>query len=562
MPDTVKLALAETCGFASVGGRRVHYRKMGSGPVMVMLHASPLSSKSLRPGMKIFSEKFTCIALDTPSFGLSDPLSDTQVDMFDHADALKDTLDAFGFADPIIYGASTGAAITHAFGSKYPDRARLLMLDTFSHHDADDTMEGYFPDLTPRRDGRHFLAAWEKIEGLFLFSPWQKADSGRRQIRDLPPVTVMHDMTMQQLAAHPAYKYTYGEAIKWESKDNVTRLKAPVTINIWPSGSNMARVRMITDNNLPSNYIPIESDPGPEGRYLKQLQYLTDNRYHVQDPKDAAPIAGAHNLPKGYTQTGRGQVFWRKAGHDRSQPVLLLHEWGESSKSLIDLLDAHTSSQLIIAPDLPGHGDTPVGCASDDSAFNDMVDILADFIEVEALSDLRIVGFGSGYSLAHALQARVSSRIDQISFVATSPATSSQSDQHDIQTAPFDLKLAAGGAHFISAFSLAKRRAVFWPWWQTSKTSALVKSDPLEPEALSEQALDLLKCTLSVGGLHRQSSAYLENQTPTGATCFVPNWDVGQHPLREHKRLSGFRSIIDLPASPQHWTGPILDALF
>jgi O-antigen/teichoic acid export membrane protein len=45
--------------FVTVGRRRVHYLRAGSGPALALLHASPCSAKVLRPLLPVFGEKFT-----------------------------------------------------------------------------------------------------------------------------------------------------------------------------------------------------------------------------------------------------------------------------------------------------------------------------------------------------------------------------------------------------------------------------------------------------------------------------------------------------------------------
>src|SRR5690606_14285730 len=60
--------------FVTVGKRRIHYRKAGSGPPLLMVHQSPRSSAEYEPLMTKWAQHFTCIAPDTPGFGQSDPL--------------------------------------------------------------------------------------------------------------------------------------------------------------------------------------------------------------------------------------------------------------------------------------------------------------------------------------------------------------------------------------------------------------------------------------------------------------------------------------------------------
>ncbi len=57
--------------FVTVGTRRVHYRRAGSGPLVIMLHPSPSWAKALDPYTRVFAERFTAIAMDTPGYGHS-----------------------------------------------------------------------------------------------------------------------------------------------------------------------------------------------------------------------------------------------------------------------------------------------------------------------------------------------------------------------------------------------------------------------------------------------------------------------------------------------------------
>ena len=43
--------------FVTVGKRRVHYLRAGSGPGLAMLHASPCSAKVMRPLLPVFGER-------------------------------------------------------------------------------------------------------------------------------------------------------------------------------------------------------------------------------------------------------------------------------------------------------------------------------------------------------------------------------------------------------------------------------------------------------------------------------------------------------------------------
>ena len=78
------------------GPRQVHYRRVGKGPVVICFHQSPMSSRDMIATMQRWQEHFTCIAPDSPGFGLSDPLGVAQAEMSDFADAAIEFMDAIG----------------------------------------------------------------------------------------------------------------------------------------------------------------------------------------------------------------------------------------------------------------------------------------------------------------------------------------------------------------------------------------------------------------------------------------------------------------------------------
>ena len=82
--------------YVYAGDRRVHYRRAGTGPPLVMLHASPGSSYVLEPLIMLLAGSRTVIAIDTPGYGESEGLGIEEPEIHAFASALVDTLDALG----------------------------------------------------------------------------------------------------------------------------------------------------------------------------------------------------------------------------------------------------------------------------------------------------------------------------------------------------------------------------------------------------------------------------------------------------------------------------------
>ena len=53
------------------GTRQVHYRRGGQGPVVLLLHQSPQSSREMEPLIEAWGQSFTLIAPDSPGYGFS-----------------------------------------------------------------------------------------------------------------------------------------------------------------------------------------------------------------------------------------------------------------------------------------------------------------------------------------------------------------------------------------------------------------------------------------------------------------------------------------------------------
>ena len=109
------------------GARQVHYRRAGSGPVVICFHQSPLSSRDMLATMERWKDRFTMIAPDTPGFGLSDPLGVTHAEMADFADAAIEFMDALGIEKAAIVGNSMGGVTAIRLAVVHPDRISHLI---------------------------------------------------------------------------------------------------------------------------------------------------------------------------------------------------------------------------------------------------------------------------------------------------------------------------------------------------------------------------------------------------------------------------------------------------
>lgn len=132
---TYQTELAETDSlFIEVGGFRVHYKRHGQGPTLILLlHGSFMSLRSWRDVSLPLAEETTLVAFDRPVCGLtSRPLpkgsTPSPYSADAQADLVADLIGALGFEQAILVGSSTGGTIAVMTALRHPERVKGLVL--------------------------------------------------------------------------------------------------------------------------------------------------------------------------------------------------------------------------------------------------------------------------------------------------------------------------------------------------------------------------------------------------------------------------------------------------
>lgn len=114
---------------------RIHYRRRGSGPAMVLLHGYPQTGHMWRKVMPALAERFTVIAPDLRGYGDSDrPASG--YDKRTMARDVAGVIAALGLGRVALVGHDRGARVAHRFALDYPDRlSHLVLLDIAPTYD-------------------------------------------------------------------------------------------------------------------------------------------------------------------------------------------------------------------------------------------------------------------------------------------------------------------------------------------------------------------------------------------------------------------------------------------
>lgn len=210
--------------FAETPAGRIHYRyHRPESPrgVLLMLHASPTSSWSMRTLGGALAGEYHVICPDTPGNGDSDPLEVEQPRIEDFAAAMLDLLDALGIERASAYGSHTGAHTAIELGIADPDRIAKVVLDgiaLFEGEERQDMLSNYAPEVQPDLEGRHLVWAFQFMRDQNIFFPWFKRDAEHLRGMGIVAPELLHKATVEVLKAlttyHKAYRAAFSHRVR------------------------------------------------------------------------------------------------------------------------------------------------------------------------------------------------------------------------------------------------------------------------------------------------------------------------------------------------------------
>jgi haloalkane dehalogenase len=108
--------------YAEISGARVHYVDEGSGPPLLLLHGNPTWSFLYREIVGGLRERYRCIAVDYPGFGLSTAPPEYGFTPGEHAGVVERLVDELDLRDVTMMVQDWGGPIGFAAATRRPDR--------------------------------------------------------------------------------------------------------------------------------------------------------------------------------------------------------------------------------------------------------------------------------------------------------------------------------------------------------------------------------------------------------------------------------------------------------
>ena len=124
--------------FAEAEGSQVHYADEGDGPPLLLLHGNPTWSFLYRDIIRGLSDRFRCIAVDLPGFGLSQAPPGYGFTPAEHARVLERFVTRLDLTGVTMMVQDWGGPIGFAVATRHPHRfARFVLGNTWAWPKAD-----------------------------------------------------------------------------------------------------------------------------------------------------------------------------------------------------------------------------------------------------------------------------------------------------------------------------------------------------------------------------------------------------------------------------------------
>ena len=201
--------------YVTVHGHRRAYVRMGSGPVVLLLHGLGCDHTTWDPVMESLARTHTVIAPDLLGHGQSDkPRADYSVGGY--ANGMRDLLTVLGIDTATVVGHSFGGGVAMQFAYQYPERTERLVLVGSG---------GLGPEVTPAiraitTPGFHQVMGVLSLPGLRHATTATMrllSRSGVSQLRDLDEVADIYD-SFKDPRTRAAIRHVVRAVVDWKGQ--------------------------------------------------------------------------------------------------------------------------------------------------------------------------------------------------------------------------------------------------------------------------------------------------------------------------------------------------------
>ncbi len=554
--------------FASItngrwGPRQVHYRRVGSGPVVLCLHQSPLSSRDMLATMERWKTHFTCIAPDTPGFGLSDPLGVDRAEASDFAEAVIEFMDALGIERAAVYGFHTGAMITGALAAAYPERIVCAAANGYvimTEPDRQDFIEHYLPPLQPKWDGSHLTWLWARMREQLIFFPWYRKSTAARLSFDLPPAEALHSALLDFMRAGDHYRVGYRAAFTMRSDLALRQTKTPILVTAADTDVLSADLNNVRH---PASCVTVARG-GAADQTLDLCRDYIKRHKPPKMPKSTVNSGLRGRLWQDYVEVDGGQLRIRRNADASGRTILILHEAGGSTESIESMAAGFIGHRPVLAINLPGHGE------SDNTLPRGKVTVggFAKAIEVAlqnlGIDEVDVIGVGGSAFIALELVSLAKNRVRNAVMLSAMLIDDALRDELMTHYTP-EIKPLWYGGHLVEAWYVVRDQSLFWPWFRQKRSNIIHQDAELDPSRVQRRLLDLFRSHGMWRHAHQATFAYpwQKKLAKTRETVLLaaPSGDPLKPAAAQAASEMPHLMFVELPSEPRDWARVLLQKL-
>ena len=178
--------------FVEIDGSLVHYVDEGSGPILLLPHGNPVWSFVWRDVIAELRDRFRCVALDFPGFGLSAGAApDYGYTAQAHADLLVSFVDRLDLSGITLVGHNWGGPWGLYAAEQRPTRfERFILSNTWAWPLNGNPSSEFFSRIIGNRAGRAMLRRFNPLVNQFIPSAHKRrtlSEAEMRHYRDATP---------------------------------------------------------------------------------------------------------------------------------------------------------------------------------------------------------------------------------------------------------------------------------------------------------------------------------------------------------------------------------------
>jgi pimeloyl-ACP methyl ester carboxylesterase len=475
--------------FVEVAGRRVHYRRVGIGPPVVMMHASPANSEMLLGEMHAAAAHFTCYAFDMPGFGDSDPLPEGAAGVRELAEATVAAMQALALPPCPVFGTHSGSALALEIGANWPDAVTGLVLEgvpLFTEAETAELFQNYFITFPPSPLGAHFTSTWVRFRDQFTWFPWPSRNVNRLNAIDRPaPADIQHWMMMYFRGfrtSMPSYRAIchHGAAL-YQAAQALTRpavYMASAEDMLFP---HLDRLPPLKEGQ---QIVRLQNDPAAKHQAI--VGFL-----RAMPPPQPAPLPAPTRMAGSdpalqFLDTEDGQILIRCYGDCIKPALILLHDAPGTGLRLQALARSLAQDFQVILPDLPGNGESDAP-AEERPILEVSADALAAIADTLALESFAIAATGCGCAVAAVFAARQDPRLTALALQNIPPSDPAMAEA----IAP-SVPLSPEGAHWLTFWLMVRDGEIYRPWFDGRISAQRTTQGNFDADWLHDQTFALM----------------------------------------------------------------------